>query len=458
MRDSPKGFPATARTLGRRPAAEGSAQGLHVAAPVPPALWPPSASASDSPPRRRAARWPAGAVPAAQARTTGLALRGCPPLSSAQARRAGCPPCSREYVNQGCVMRPAGIRARCSWLAMRVPGWSMRGSDRGSTTDPGRRPAVDESSLIFIIVPIAIPIALFTSIALPFIVASRSGRSHARGRLACAGGPERTSTTGRKARPPRPGAHDVPVEFLYVPCARIRYHGYSAGTPRWVQEVPIVKKTAKWIYYTSDTWDRRAAVVSPGCISRQEFQTDTRCHDNCPRDIAAGLVCARHGRGHRHCVHFLAPGRHCNAPGGCGEDCLADTCGVWCAKHGYTWDHCPHGEAPCRHGHPAGVIPIPGERHRPGPAGRLFFATREAAEDHLYRGEREPAEQAARQAPPIMELRRAMADAHPDRGGTAEQFVQAHRRYQTALQLADGNALTRRGPAGHAAPASPPTA
>jgi len=29
-----------------------------------------------------------------------------------------------------------------------------------------------------------------------------------------------------------------------------------------------------------------------------------------------------------------------------------------------------------------------------------------------------------------------MADAHPDRGGTAEQFIQARRRYQTALQLA----------------------
>jgi hypothetical protein len=29
-----------------------------------------------------------------------------------------------------------------------------------------------------------------------------------------------------------------------------------------------------------------------------------------------------------------------------------------------------------------------------------------------------------------------MADAHPDRGGTAEQFIQARRRYQTALRSA----------------------
>ena len=209
-------------------------------------------------------------------------------------------------------------------------------------------------------------IALFTGIALPFIAGCRSGRSHAGGRLARADGLKRIRAARRKARPPKPGAYNAaPVEYLYVPCARIRYDGYPAETRRWVQEVPIVKKTAKWIYYTSDTWDRNEAVVSPGRISREEFETDTRCHDDCPRDIAAGLVCAPHGRGHRHCVHFLAPGRHCYAPGGCGEDCPADTRGLRCAKHGYTWEHCPHGEDRCRHGYPAGVIPIPGDRPAP---------------------------------------------------------------------------------------------
>ena len=29
-----------------------------------------------------------------------------------------------------------------------------------------------------------------------------------------------------------------------------------------------------------------------------------------------------------------------------------------------------------------------------------------------------------------------MADAHPDRGGTTEQFIQARRRYQMALRPA----------------------
>ena len=260
---------------------------------------------------------------------------------------------------------------------------------------------MDGSSLIVVDMPIMILIALFTGIALPFITGSRYGRSHAGRRLARADGLKRISGARRKARAPTPGASNAaPVEYLYVPCTRIRYHGYSAGTRRWVQEVPIVKTTAQWIYYSSDTWDRSEAVVSPGRISREQFETDTRCHDNCPRDIAAGLVYAAQG-----------------------------------AKHGYTWEHCPRGEDRCRHGYPAGVIPIPGDRPRPRPAGRLFFATREAAEADLYRRERERAEQAARQAPRIKELRRAMADTHPDRGGTAEQFMEAHRRYETALRL-----------------------
>jgi hypothetical protein len=299
---------------------------------------------------------------------------------------------------------------------------------------------MDRSSLIVVVIPIVIPIAVVAGMALPFVAASRSARSHARRRLASADARERTGAAGRKARPQKPGADDAAPAgylYLYVPCVRNPHSGYSAGTRRWVQEVPIVKKTAKLIYYTSDSWDRREAVVSPGCISREQFETDTRCRETCPRDIA-GLVCAPHGRGHRHCVHVLAPGRHCHAPGGCGDDCPADTRDWRCAQHGYTWEHCPHGEDRCRHGYPAGVIPVPGHRHRPGPAGRLFFATRQAAEDHLHPRESERAQQAVPQAPLIKELRRAMADAHPDRGGTAEQFIQAHRRYQTVLRAARG--------------------
>jgi hypothetical protein len=67
-------------------------------------------------------------------------------------------------------------------------------------------------------------------------------------------------------------------------------------------------------------------------------------------------------------------------------------------------------------------------------AGRLFFATRQDAEHHLHREERERAEQAAPQPARIKRLRRAMADAHPDRGSAVEQFIQPRRRYQTALR------------------------
>jgi hypothetical protein len=146
------------------------------------------------------------------------------------------------------------------------------------------------------------------------------------------------------------------AEYLYVACVR----GYPAGTRRWVQAVPIVRKTAKLIYYASDSWDRREAVVSPGCISREQFETDTL--------------------------------------------------------------------------YPAGVIPVPGHRRRA--AGRLFFATREAAEAALYRGERQRAERVTAHAPAIRDLRRVMIDAHPDRGGTAEEFIEARRRYETALRAA----------------------
>jgi hypothetical protein len=254
---------------------------------------------------------------------------------------------------------------------------------------------MDTSSLIVIVTPTMTLITLLTGIALPFIAGRRSGRSRARGSLASAH-PRKRTGAGRKARPHKPRPADAaPAGYLYVPCTRIRYHGSSAETRRWVQEVPIVKQTAKWIYYTSDSWDRREAVVSPGCISRQEFETDTRCRD-----------------------HY----------------CQAGIRGWRCAKHGYTWEHCPHGEDRCRHGYPAGVIPVPGARS--GSAGRLFFATRQAAEDHLYRGEGERAEQGVPHACSVKELRRAMADAHPDRGGTTEQFIDARRRYQTALRPA----------------------
>ena len=176
--------------------------------------------------------------------------------------------------------------------------------------------------------------------------------------------------TGRRTQLPKPAAGDaVPAEYLYVPCVRTRRNGHTIDTLRWVQVVPVVKKTAKLIYYSSDSWNWREAVVSPGCISREQFEADTRCRS----------------------------------------------------------------EHECRHGYPAGVIPIPADCLRAGPAGRFFFGSRAAAEGDLCREERRQAGQGALKAALIKELRRAMASAHPDHGGTAERFIEARHRYQTAL-------------------------
>ena len=123
--------------------------------------------------------------------------------------------------------------------------------------DPERRPAaMDGLSLIVVIMPAGILLALCTGTASQL---------------------KRIGAAARQVLAPKPCADGCsPVEYLYVPCVRVRYHGCSAQTRRWVQEVPIVKKTAKLIYYTSDSWNRREAVVSPGCISREQFEADTR--------------------------------------------------------------------------------------------------------------------------------------------------------------------------------------
>ena len=144
---------------------------------------------------------------------------------------------------------------------------------------------MDGSSLIVVVMPITTLITLFTGISgafhrcQPVRHATRGGRWQAQMSW------KRIGATGRTPRPPKPGADDAaPAGYRYVPCARIRHHGYPAQTRRWVQQVPIVKKTAKLIYYTSDSWDRREAVVSPGCISREQFETDTRCRDRAVTD------------------------------------------------------------------------------------------------------------------------------------------------------------------------------
>ena len=64
-------------------------------------------------------------------------------------------------------------------------------------------------------------------------------------------------------------------------------------------------------------------------------------------------------------------------------------------------------------------------------ADSTLYATREAAEDAVGLGRAAPAD-----APDLARLKREMADAHPDRGGTAAEFTAARERYKRALQEA----------------------
>jgi hypothetical protein len=56
-----------------------------------------------------------------------------------------------------------------------------------------------------------------------------------------------------------------------------------------------------------------------------------------------------------------------------------------------------------------------------------LYATRELAEASLYR------HQADEAGTDLRQLRKAMADAHPDRGGTSAEFIAARERYKQAL-------------------------
>ena len=153
----------------------------------------------------------------------------------------------------------------------------------------------------------------------------------------------------------------------------------------------------------------------------------------------AGLVCDPHGRDFSHCIHFgerdYRDPRHFS-PRGCGETCPVDTPGMECADHGYAWDHCPHCNplGDCDHGLPAGAARLPGLPwyHRGG----TVYATREAAEKYLFAQDRERERKLEEAGPELRRLRMAMAHAHPDRGGTNEEFMAARERYEQAVRRA----------------------
>jgi hypothetical protein len=68
--------------------------------------------------------------------------------------------------------------------------------------------------------------------------------------------------------------------------------------------------------------------------------------------------------------------------------------------------------------------------------GGTVYATREAAEEYLYAWEREQERKREEAGPELRRLRMAMAEAHPDRGGTNEGFIAARKAYEQALRQA----------------------
>ena len=197
----------------------------------------------------------------------------------------------------------------------------------------------------------------------------------ARGAGEAAAALKRINEAKRKARPSSGSTDTGMVEYLYSP--EWWFDDSESQTVRRLNTIAITKKTAKRIYFdASDRWDRSAGLLTLGYIGRAELETDTRC-----------------------------PG------GGPGK--------------------CEH-ERYSSHGYPPGEMRYHGSARG---AGHLF-ATREAAEEYLFGAERERERQRPELEADVKRLRREMADAHPDRGGTNEEFMAARERYEKALRRA----------------------
>jgi hypothetical protein len=179
---------------------------------------------------------------------------------------------------------------------------------------------------------------------------------------------KRINAARRAARPPRPGGDETSVvEYLYE--ADVWWDDYG-GEHRKINEIPVAKKTAKRIYFRDHS---ERDYIKLAYISRRDLETDTRCPGAQPYNWE------------RRCEHGYY-NSHGYAPGE-----------IWYRASSWSGGH--------------------------------LFATREAAEESLYRWERER----DRQRPLIRQLRMEMANAHPDRGGSSEAFIAARKRYDQAL-------------------------
>lgn len=112
--------------------------------------------------------------------------------------------------------------------------------------------------------------------------------------------PKQVNAVKRSARAPKPGTVEpAPVEYLYEPWSWTDYDNPPYETLRGIRQIPVIKKTARRIYFDNTSrWDRRDAVITLGYIDRQEFEADTR---NCHRGTLAGATTlpssSQHGGG-----------------------------------------------------------------------------------------------------------------------------------------------------------------
>jgi hypothetical protein len=181
----------------------------------------------------------------------------------------------------------------------------------------------------------------------------------------------------RAVRPPSTETGADAVEYLFGAYWSSWIDDMTGDYCRRVVPFQVTRKTAKRIYYIRR--NHGPGDVETGYIDRQEFEADTRC------------------------------------PGGTTAAGRPERC-----NHGYYAGH--------EHGEGAGEIRT--RRHWEDD-GHLF-ATREAAGEYLFGAERER----ECQEPELKRLRREMADAHPDRGGTDAGFIAARKRYERALRRA----------------------
>ena len=245
---------------------------------------------------------------------------------------------------------------------------------------------------------------------------------------------EQINAARRRASPETGAAEAAPVEYLYEPWS---WYDDNSETHKGINAITIVKKTAQADllrphgFLGPGRGRRHPRVHRPGGV--QEHPVPGQL----PEDTPAGPVCGPHRRDFPTASTSVPArtGTRVHGPGGCGETARRTPRACNAPGHGYAWEHSPHGSSPggCYHGSAAGLADLPG---RAATAAAAPSTPPETAEDYLFRWERDQERKRKEGGPELRRLRMAMADAHPDRGGTNEGFVAARERYERALRTA----------------------